>query len=185
MEEIPSGSKKDKKGKKGKKSMKGKQIESKTEPVIEALYDGTTPFEEAAAPCGKPAPCEADLTFSGEPPSCEAVVVPCDEPAPCEAVVAFSDEPVVCETAAVSFDWFAPEGTSTKTKKGKIWKKVIEASIATDPEPGPVLESVPETEPKIESEKNRDLLRQISLCLVGNHMTDEDKCEIIEKIIRS
>lgn len=62
-------------------------------------------------------------------------------------------------------------------------KPVIEANIATEPEL--LLEPVPKTESNIGPEKSHDMLEQILLFLAGNNMTDRDKCEIIEKVIKS
>ena len=149
--------------------------------------------------------CQDATVFCDEPATCEEAAALCNLPAPCEAAIAPYGESVSCEAAAVPCDEPAIEETSSKAKKEKKGKKekkdkkmktdkkvrrieseakpVIETNIATEPEL--LLEPVPKTESNIGPEKSCDMLEQILLCLAGNNMTDRDKCEIIERVIKS
>ena len=74
--------------------------------------------------------------------------------------------------------------TDKKVKRIKSEMKfVIEINIATESEF--LLKPVPKIESSIGPEKSYDMLKQILLCLAGNNMTNRDKCEIIEKIIKN
>ena len=151
--------------------------------------------------------CQKAIVRCDESATCEEAAAFCHVSVLYEAIIIFYDESVSCEAAAVSCDEFVIKEISSKAKKEKKGKKekkekdkkmktdkkvrriesevkfVIEANIATESEL--LLEPVSKTESSIESEKSHDMLEQILLCLAGNNMTDKDKCEIIERVIKS
>ena len=149
--------------------------------------------------------CQEIIIRCDEPATCEEVAVLCHVSAFYEAIITFYDESVSCEAIAVSCNESAIEEISSKAKKEKKKKKkeknkkmktdkkirrieskmksVIKINIATESEL--LLKSVSKIESSIESEKSHDMLEQILLCLANNNMTDRDKCEIIEKVIKN